>query len=344
MNKCFVPIADGTICRDRIYFYINETNGLYAINMNTDEMFFLCEVPWGVPGKIEQYVSITSFLNQIVLIPYNEKNLVFYDVDNKDFRIEPVNYSYADRAGYMANCVVGDKLYIFETYNPIIVCYNYANRSITKITGFEKDPKYKRLNNDAFFRQQILVYNKRIYAPFCNADAILIIDTDTSDWNVVPLGDGECGYAGITVFLDRIWLLPRCLYGDIVSVDFEGQNVDRYSLKRKYSGIEGTFIGALGGDVLRLYSSTDIREESVNVIPAKVEGGAYGFVHQMEHESIVFSRSNNSISVYRNNEQIYCKEITLTYEGKNVSGLIKAGILMEGKVANLSDFIRTIAE
>lgn len=342
MKNDYIPVVDGTIYKDKIYFYITETNGLYAIDINVDEIEFLGEIPWGIPGKPEQYLSIVGCANAITLIPYNEKNLVIYDINSKDFKKKSIDSDETKMAGFMANCVVGEKLYIFGTYEPTILCYDYTNDQIISLNGFENDPKYRKVNDDVFFRQQILVHEDRIYAPFCNADGVLIIDTDSLEQEVVPLGRGSCGYAGITGYDNLIWLAPRNLFGDIVAIDFDGKLINRYSLRNVYGEIEGTFIAATGVEVLNLYSSADIKEEVISEVPIIIKGSEYGFAHQIGDRVIAFSRSLNSISILENNETVYNKEISLNLVGKNIGSRIKTGILEEDKFANLDDYIKTI--
>ena len=62
---------------------------------------------------------------------------------------------------------------------------------------------------DAFFRRQVVTLSDKIYIPFCNANAILELDSNTLETQIHVLGKEKCGYSGICFDGKEFWCSPR---------------------------------------------------------------------------------------------------------------------------------------
>lgn len=341
-----IPVVDTIKYESSIYYYINETNSLYKININ-DSVETLVGCVDGEDNYLpDKYETLILLNNKIYFIPYMAKELAIYNITNDSFEKKEIPKSDDKIMGYMAAIAIGEKIFLFGTSKPLITIINDETMEIITIESLEdRIKKYVFNQDDAYFRKQLAVYGEWIYAPLCNANAVVRINIIDYAVDIIILGDEKNGYSGADIKDGELWLCPRKLDGKITCLNLsDTKKIKVFDVPKVFKNKEGTFVGIEAGDTILLYSSSEVKGLTKVYEDIFIKKGCYGNLNVQGEVYTFFNRASNSIGVIEKASNtnigidITAPEFQEMYK-HNISGYV----ISEG-IAMLADFINWVKE
>ena len=212
MNYKITP-EDAVLVGNRVYFTINEFNGLFYSDYGEENAHLATVIPGESIDGIRLYSSL-QYVNKkyICLIPFKADGIGIYDVElHEIYKVDLPSEVRSANTKFMASAVVDNDIFVFELNGTSIYKINVLEKKCEKICSWGNVIGGESFfdKNDAFFRYQTQVYNEKIYVPFCNANAILIYDYYVNSCDIKVLGKDNNGYAGIQIQNDNVFCGPR---------------------------------------------------------------------------------------------------------------------------------------
>ncbi|MBE5831473.1 MAG: hypothetical protein E7306_07015 [Butyrivibrio sp.] len=189
---------------DSFYYVCNEFNLLIKFTGKGEHKIIgvIPEESLDAKALISQMMLINE---RIILIPLNAKNIWIYQINNQKWhciRIENESCEYK----FMKAIQEANKLYFFPSrYKKMIVLDVLTD----EVRYIEIADKSQGICNSTFFRSDIVVKDKMVYAAYCGGDYIFefnLLD-ETYEWKKV--GTDVQGYCGIAWDSEKFWLLSK---------------------------------------------------------------------------------------------------------------------------------------
>lgn len=219
-----VPLfTEDIVCEgERAWFFAKNLNGLYEMNLENGEVHFCGYSPFDILDGERLFVTLKKYDDKIFLIPFNALNFVIYNCITCEFTMLnlPFDTFQSETTHFMASVMVDEYIYAFGAMEGKVLKINCQTCEVKVYDKWVKDiGEYNK--EDAFFRNQVVVVNEKIYAPLVNANAVLELDILKDEIIIHRLSDGANGYVGICFekLKDYFWLVPRKLHEPVVCCD-----------------------------------------------------------------------------------------------------------------------------
>ena len=176
----------------QLFFAAMEFNGLFRLDLNTGEQFFLNSIPGESLTAKRLYGSMQIVENILVLIPFSAKNIALYNLENGTIELIKIEIPCKNLQNYNAeykfqgSTVIENKVIMFGLTYPDILVFSPAEKKVTSISWIEKYEKnYKNLPDVSvakiqfYFGKSSIVYKNRLIIPFGFSNGIMIIHLDS---------------------------------------------------------------------------------------------------------------------------------------------------------------------
>lgn len=281
-------IEDGVIVDGKLWFVVSEMGGLFSYDLKYDQV--KCFVLEGMKDywNIEGAFRTVEYVNgKIYMIPFNADDIIEVNLESMDTEHIKINNSFKFKEGknFMASFVRGDYIYFFGVLMPVILRLNTLDKSLEYVDLTKEKVIQENENKDAYFRKQIVFKDGYIYAPFCNMQAVLKLECETMEYQIIKLGTFDSGYSGICYYQGEFWLSPR--KNENLAIWNEEENSVRYIVNQyvedelSYIGIEGIL------NKVRLFPIKNHELAFLNSKEIEEDRGEYCFV-----------RNDNGITYY----------------------------------------------
>lgn len=195
--------------KTNIYFFANEINGLFKMDISTKEVYFLLSVKEYPLNQEELYTSVEYINNKLVFSPQLADDIFVYDIDSNTYTLYTIEEQkrIEDQPKFYSSCVYGSKVFMFPSHYPAIVEFDLNNLSIL----YHKSWITEVPDSLEYFRWSVSRVGEKIYAPFVNECSILVFDVKSGfveKLSFNSLCGSEDGFSGICKEGDWFWLSP----------------------------------------------------------------------------------------------------------------------------------------
>lgn len=216
-----------------LWFSDCNRNGLYRFNKNTNETEFMGRFPEEPEDGKRLYISGVKHDNKLYFAPFAANNGAVYDVLSREFHLfKTTDDREREMLGpqkYFGSINYKDKIFMLPCLFPAIGIYSVVDNNVQYDNGWLKElTTLCNITNDAFGRRFIVIEDRYILMPFCNANAVLEYDMLTSQHKIHVVGKEDYSYSGICYDGRNYWLSPRH-DGAVVRWDKENQEVTIYN-------------------------------------------------------------------------------------------------------------------
>lgn len=299
MSKCFVDFSDSIILNDKVWFFSNDYNGLFCLNLSNQKIKFMGQVPFEPIYQQQLYSSIIAWENKICLIPFKAKKLAVYDTNTN--RIEPVELIDTEKEQFFSGAYIYENfLFLFHFFDATILKVDLRSNEIRVIDGWlDSVEPYLFGQSDfyfTYFRKQLVCRQGKIFIPFCYANAVLEIDCITSAYIIHVIGKEEQGYAGICEDGDNLWLVPKRRNGKVVKWNLETNNKESFSCEDFSKDFAYIGIAKIREQIC-LFSAVNLQQTFINM-PFVIKPHKYRFVHENEECILALNIDKNVLEIY----------------------------------------------
>ncbi len=231
MNLSF----ENFICYDdKLWFTDIETNEFYYYDLKEKETVFICEIAEELGYKQRLFGSIIQYDNSMYLIPFEAEYMYKVDLHTRTYKqIDIVDHK-NERKGdvhylkFLSAHICENKIYMIPVAYPAIVEFDCVTEEVAYYDGWVKFiDKYYLFDDAAFFRKSLLL-DKKIYAPLCAGNAVMVFNIESKQSVFKVIGSKKCSFSGICQMGDNFWLSPR-RNGPIVKWNEKSNISEEYS-------------------------------------------------------------------------------------------------------------------
>ena len=343
MSKCAIDFNDAIIWQDKAWFFSNDFNGLYSVDLLNQEVEFRGRVPFEPLFDHYLYSSLVVWENKIYLVPFKAKKMAIYDIAAEKF--EQMDLIAEGQQFFNGTCLYGNYLFLFHFFDATVLKIDLKSGAITVIDKWiDKASPCLFGKSDAhfsYFRKQLVCKEGKIYIPFCYANAVLEIDCENSNSNVHVIGKTEQGYAGICEDGEDLWLAPKRRNGAVVRWNPKTDHKDILQCKDDSNSFAYIGIAKEHGQI-SLYSAVEL-PQFPHSSSFEVKPDRYRFVNVSDQYVLALDIDKNVLVIYN---KITDKEkeivISTEYENTPLIHLFKEKIIRESQAQSLSHLFDAI--
>ena len=208
-----------SLCRheNKIYFSDWDCNEIYWYDMENKECSFLVKI--GDEKEYGRYLFGKIIYNNDVLylIPATATAIYCVDIKTRSISKHRIDESVLDfddgGAKFVSAHFYKDKIYMVSTLAPVLVIFDV----ITKDIQYKSIPfmgEKKRISSTIYTRQTLL-YENKIYIPFCKDNYICVYDLDKDSFEYHEIDRTSLSFSDIAIRSNgEIVLCPR--FGNIL--------------------------------------------------------------------------------------------------------------------------------
>ena len=342
MGKINIDFMDAVIVGNDIWFFSMDYNGLFSVNMDTEEIVFRGQVPWEEEMKNGLYNSICATNKKIYLIPFMATQMAVYDIETSSFKA--VKIGDAEKSQNYAEAILhDDKIFMFNYYNPYIGIVDINREEVCIIDSFQNKIKDIEIEDETiWFRKQPILIDDIIYMPCAKANAIVQIDCKSKDCQVNILGKEKQGYAGACLVEEEIWLLPRKGKQHICVCDTKTMNGYRKQTLQQETDLYYVGIEKIGEQIWIFSNQT--REKSAEENLVCVKNHKHLFVKRCGEYVITLDNEEGTLYLYQGKSGECIRHFPVCFDKKFVKQLLKKKTLSETTNFRIVDLLEEINE
>lgn len=213
-NKLNIEIEDAALNGNEIWFMALNFNSLFCLDRSNNKTELAGIFPQESYAAQRLYTSMKRVGKKIYFVPFYAKKIIVYNIEEKKFTSLTIDKQEIgcnlESPLFMGVEEYKHYLFFLPVYSKAIIRLNTLNDELEYIKDwYAQINKYVFNEKDSYFRRQNIIIGDRLYAPFCNANAILELNCDTLQFKVHRLGDTPNGYAGICDGGGTFYLAPR---------------------------------------------------------------------------------------------------------------------------------------
>lgn len=347
MKKNAIGIEDAVLLDNKLWFILSDYKSLVSMDIETKET-----KSYTIPTE-EAYVQKRAFGSmalvgrKIYLIPFYERVIMQFDADSEEFKEVEIDSRIIENknALFLGIGMYQNYLFIMGVDVPAVLRVNTINNHIDYITNWQQEVENLIFDfNDAYFRKQSAVLNNKLFAPFCNANAVLEIDCISMKTVIHSLGEEKKGYSGICFEGSSFWLSPR-KNGSMVKWDLDTKRIENIEIpEAKGMGNILTYTGIVSSNGQKLLLPITKKQttciEGVNVTELS---GVYSFV-QDDEIRIIFADKNSGILTVIERESNTQSEIEIGKVKVDIEKILyeSGNTVVENEVTDVRNFIEFV--
>lgn len=193
-----------------LYFASREINLLYRINLKTEELEFVTNLPDENMLEDRLYNGMCIEGDKLLLVPFNAARVWIYDFLNKSWDyVELIDYMDISLKGKFAGGELRhNKAYLFGYMFRGILVVDLSTKKVMNLLAEETAA------DCSFWGQTYALVNEKIYVSNRVKNEILMIHPETNLYEKISLGNNQNRYVGIIWDSGDFWLLPH--HGNVI--------------------------------------------------------------------------------------------------------------------------------
>jgi len=206
---CSVSFLDCTADGENIWFVADEYNALCKLNLVSEEIEIIDEIPDEVIYGGTNYCGIIKKNNQIYLNPYQAEALVTYNIDKSEI----TKTYFQDSQDVNFDHIVPYKEYLFlkARFYPAIIRYNTITREYEYYNSWVDEFK-KHVNeedvNEPYFMWGVVAYNEKLMLASSKANIIMEFNMENGDYKFYEVGPRGNKFFGMERDGENFWMIP----------------------------------------------------------------------------------------------------------------------------------------
>lgn len=216
LEKIVASYETAVIYNNKLWFTEMNCNEFYSYDMVTEELKLICKIEFELEYKRRLFGCVVPYENYMFLIPFSAEriykiNIASGDIESVCLEIPKDDFSesYLANAKYLSAHLYQNKIYLMPTSYPAIAELNCDTGELIYHNEWIKDVKSRfGISGSVFFRKTLLK-DKFIYAPLCDANAVLKFNIITKQYQLITIGTQDNGYAAICYDGNEFWIAPR---------------------------------------------------------------------------------------------------------------------------------------
>lgn len=347
----------GVIYDKKCFFSDNYVNALMIADLGSGNCKYICEFPDEELGIHLLHEGAVKYKDKIVFTPGQGEHIHIYDMNNMDIYSVKIQKNSKSRYAFSGCIMVDQSVWILpgNTKQNIII-YNIEKKICTKVDSISAILKDCYSNEkDAFWKWSLIGEN--IYSALQGSNKVIVVNTKSGKANVIETEVGQLDYFYVTG--EKKWLCSR---NKIYGWDEKNNKCINYPIDNYYSCNEtirvcgnenvGIFLlPSCGGVISELNNNQFTKNIYMKIKRTPNDAKGYGYTESGLYddeilmyppygkECIIIGPGRTRIVELNvvNQEDVFHK-----YEKcfKNLRG----GILHEGGVLNLNDYVAIIGE
>lgn len=221
-----------------LWFSCFRGNGLFRYNGNTVEYMGSFR-----EKGVKLFNDVVRYKDKLFFVPLAANNIHIYDLASGG--MESISYKNPGIGDFVFAIFHECHIYMFPSFHPGILKLNPETSDVDIIDDWINEDFAKcRLSDEPFFRGDYVREGDVIYAPFCNAHAVLEFHLNDGSSTVHDVG--AQGHATIASDGKRFWLGPRKGGGILCWNPAAGESTEHTDFPEGFK--EGAFLGSLYRD------------------------------------------------------------------------------------------------
>lgn len=220
--------AIGIIDNNIAYASLRELNGLFRVNLKSNNCTYISMFPNEEAGEKRLHCSAKYYSNKIYFIPRAADYISVLDLQTEKiyqitipFPAENKTLYYYKKAKFAASCIYNNILWLLPATFPGILKMNMDTEEITVIDNWVYDKKY-------YFRNSMYRINDRLFFPDAYSNAVIELNMSSDRVKVNLVGENNKGCSSIcSADGVNIWMSPT--YGPIIKWNYKNNTVEEYS-------------------------------------------------------------------------------------------------------------------
>lgn len=299
MKMVSIETECAVLIDDIIWFFASEFNGLFSYNMKMGNIINHGGVPWEDFDGKNLFASMQYIKDDIYLLPLTGKKIAIYHIEEEEYSELELDYEklFDDRGVMLASTILDDCIFAFSIFKPIITCIDTKNKEITYLEEWYDKLKEEIFDDkEIFFRKQICLLDKKIWIPFCNANAILELDGTTKKVDIHILGQKKQGYSGICYKDRTFYCPPRARGGSLISWDPNSCECLELAIE---NGKTDKMYAALlvDNEQLRLYPATAL-ECNLDGKGEIIVKGTFSYLHEDDQKVLMQEKGKKDFLIW----------------------------------------------
>lgn len=234
-----IPVWAQAFCKvdDELWLVHGKLNILLKYNIGEDKLYYVDSLAGSLFGMYK-YCSLQYVGGKIYFIPIMADKIICYDIATQKFShiSFPMDQQYAGMAKFRKALTVKEKIYVFPTFYPYILCVNTVNNTVEYSFDVKKILAENNIPQSSYIHD-VAVYDRNILMCLLyKSNKILLLDIETKNCEIITLGKHE--YSTIAIIYNSIFLasaVDSCI--DCFSkrdLAYRNTIVDRLCVVRKF--------------------------------------------------------------------------------------------------------------
>ena len=327
--KCDINCA--VLYENKVFFFPEEYNGLYSVDLATKETVFHGAIPWEDTVCYRLIESMVVYGDYIYMIPFNGVYLSVFNMKTNSYEKKIDIRNGKKEGSFAASFIRNGMLYIFGCTAGTIVRYDIKEDSVYQWDEWLDDAKEFIFDDkDAFFKSQGVIEEERFVIPFCNANAVLAFDDKNMKCNIIEIGKEHNGYSGILKKDDRYYLCPRKEKMNIVVCDGSFNTIRSLSInfvreKEVYYG----GCASVGDKVFFFGAQEDIHLNQYDPDETMTLMIGTKLLYYLDGNSIYYDIKEGKLYVAEENGNVLCEDIRIMVDKSIINKKLSEGVRVE---------------
>lgn len=276
-EKTLVWFEDLVVEDNIIWFTAGGFNGLFKMDLTTNNVTYLGKIPNEKINGRRLYSSLTKVNNKIILAPLAAEEIAEYDVETCEFKKVKLQKKEFTHKNFKFSNTVKHKEYVvlIGCDYPAIVRYNSKTNTYDYFDEWTKQIKYYQTDEkDFWFRESACIRGDNLLIPCCQNNIVMEFNIESGKSKLHSVGSNKNKYASIAFDGRNYWLTPR-RHGAITRWNYETGEVKEYDnypdgFERK-EGADFTTIVFDGRDIILISSNCNMNIK-VDINTGHMEG------------------------------------------------------------------------
>ena len=366
----FFNISSLIIDEDYFWFVANNLNGLFQIERASGNLNLVGVIPNEGMFQRQLYFKGLKYNEYLVFAPALAKEIAIYDTKRREFvklafeapRIRSERWS-SKRHQFFGINVYKNFVFIIGCYYPGIIRIDMEDFTLLYLDQWVESLERLSLSKTMYFRQASIVEGTKLYIPCSMANAILVYDLETLEFELEMLEQCRVGISDFYVKDDTFWFTPRqgILLGkgkvgdkELVQQEEYVLNIDEPENFREIIVSDNKmYVFFIHNQRLFVFDYLSDKYHFVELTEWKsdVDSGygiryqAYSFIHPLEDGLMYFDTVNMQLVIIKKNKVVatYCCQISPNIYREWLKSGYKVAGCMEGEEGSLKEYLAFIS-
>jgi len=206
-----------TFYAGKYWIVAEDYNGLFVKNKSGSIAVFDSYIGGDLRIRRGQYDTLIGSNGKLFFIPLAETSVVIYSIQTKEYKSIPIDIQHRGDLAFAGAVLSGRYIYSFGINKWVVMRINVETDEVDFLDGFaselENNPNICR--EDFCMGAQAIIYNEKIIIPLRAVKGILMIDENSSLWNIHYI-ESKGGFYSITELNGQFFCGPDFVGNPVV--------------------------------------------------------------------------------------------------------------------------------